>query len=96
MTLTTLQEVMLVLPDADTFATARCVGRWAEWETDALEGEDQAARVDRLRWAAEQCQQCTALDSCRSLADGTPKKHRAHQVWAGVVPPLSKESNHDV
>ncbi|MCT2077968.1 hypothetical protein [Dietzia cinnamea] len=79
-----------MIPDPDTFASARCVGRWTEWETDALDGEGPVDRLERLRWAATQCGQCTAFSACRTLADQTPHKHRAHHVWAGTVPPIKE------
>lgn len=80
-----------MIPNPDEFATARCVGHWGDWETDALDGESPVDRIERLKWAAQQCQQCTAFSACRSLADQTPKKHLVHHVWAGVVPPISKD-----
>lgn len=79
-----------MIPDPDTFASARCVGRWTEWETDALDGEGPVDRLARLKWAAAQCQQCVAFNACRTLADHTPRKHRAHHVWAAVVPPIKE------
>lgn len=80
-----------MIPNPDVFAAARCVGRWAEWETDALDGEGPVDRLDRLKWAAQQCQQCTAFSACLTLADQTPKKHRQHHVWAGTVPPIRQD-----
>ncbi|MBB1030680.1 hypothetical protein G6027_07225 [Dietzia sp. SLG310A2-38A2] len=80
-----------MIPDPDTFASARCVGRWADWETDRIEGESPADRLERLKWAAAQCQRCTAFSACRTLADRTPKMHRQHHVWAGTVPSIPKD-----
>lgn len=79
-----------MIPDPDTFAAARCVGRWTDWETDPLPDEDRTDRLERLKWAAAQCQQCTAFSACRTLAASTPHKHRAHHVWAGTVPPIKE------
>ncbi|MCT1863387.1 hypothetical protein [Dietzia cinnamea] len=79
-----------MIPHPDQFAAARCVGRWTDWETDALDGEGPVDRLARLKWAAAQCQQCVAFNACRTLADHTPRKHRQHHVWAGIVPPIKE------
>ncbi|PAY24648.1 hypothetical protein CEY15_02305 [Dietzia natronolimnaea] len=81
-----------MIPDPDLFAAARCVGRWTDWETDALDGETAVDRLERLRWAATQCQRCTAFSACQTLADQTPKNHLQHHVWAGIVPPIAKDT----